>query len=343
MVNNVAHVGHAHPAGGVEAGRATDDRPEHQHALSPPVDRRYAARLTATLPEPAVRLLLRLLRKRGQRARAADGAGGHHREPSVIVVDGAYHGNTQALIAVSPYKYRRPRRLGTARRGSAWSPCRTTTGASTGGTIPSAAKSSRRTSARRRTGFARPARVPPPSSARACCRAAARSSSRRATSRPRTATPGRPARSASPTRCRSGFGRVGTRFWGFETQGVVPDIVTLGKPIGNGHPLARRRHDAGDRRRVRQRHGVLQHLRRQSRVVRDRPRGARRHRATSGLQQRAQRVGGRLKAGLAGPGRAAPAVGDVRGLGPLPRHRARRGPRDSRRPPPRRPATSSSA
>ncbi len=35
-----------------------------------------------------------------------------------------------------------------------------------------------------------------------------------------------------------GFGRVGTHMWAFETQGVVPDIVTLGKPIGNGHPLA---------------------------------------------------------------------------------------------------------
>ncbi len=35
-----------------------------------------------------------------------------------------------------------------------------------------------------------------------------------------------------------GFGRIGTHFWGFELQGVVPDIVTLGKPIGNGHPLA---------------------------------------------------------------------------------------------------------
>jgi len=34
-----------------------------------------------------------------------------------------------------------------------------------------------------------------------------------------------------------GFGRVGTHFWGFETQGAVPDIVTMGKPIGNGHPL----------------------------------------------------------------------------------------------------------
>jgi len=35
-----------------------------------------------------------------------------------------------------------------------------------------------------------------------------------------------------------GFGRLGTHFWGFETQNVVPDIVVLGKPIGNGFPLA---------------------------------------------------------------------------------------------------------
>lgn len=35
-----------------------------------------------------------------------------------------------------------------------------------------------------------------------------------------------------------GFGRVGEAFWGFELQGVIPDIVTMGKPIGNGHPLA---------------------------------------------------------------------------------------------------------
>jgi len=34
-----------------------------------------------------------------------------------------------------------------------------------------------------------------------------------------------------------GFGRMGDKFWGFETQGVVPDIVTMGKPIGNGHPI----------------------------------------------------------------------------------------------------------
>jgi 4-aminobutyrate aminotransferase-like enzyme len=35
-----------------------------------------------------------------------------------------------------------------------------------------------------------------------------------------------------------GFGRLGTHLWGFETQNVVPDIVVLGKPIGNAFPLA---------------------------------------------------------------------------------------------------------
>ncbi|HLZ11885.1 MAG TPA: aminotransferase class III-fold pyridoxal phosphate-dependent enzyme [Candidatus Acidoferrum sp.] len=35
-----------------------------------------------------------------------------------------------------------------------------------------------------------------------------------------------------------GFGRLGTHFWGFGTQGVVPDIVVFGKPIGNAFPLA---------------------------------------------------------------------------------------------------------
>jgi alanine-glyoxylate transaminase/(R)-3-amino-2-methylpropionate-pyruvate transaminase len=36
----------------------------------------------------------------------------------------------------------------------------------------------------------------------------------------------------------TGFGRTGTHYWGFETQGVIPDIVTMAKGIGNGVPLA---------------------------------------------------------------------------------------------------------
>lgn len=34
-----------------------------------------------------------------------------------------------------------------------------------------------------------------------------------------------------------GFGRAGTNYWSFETQDVVPDIVTVAKPMGNGHPV----------------------------------------------------------------------------------------------------------
>ncbi len=35
----------------------------------------------------------------------------------------------------------------------------------------------------------------------------------------------------------TGFGRVGNNFWAFEEHGVVPDILTIGKPMGNGHPI----------------------------------------------------------------------------------------------------------
>ena len=35
-----------------------------------------------------------------------------------------------------------------------------------------------------------------------------------------------------------GFGRTGTHFWGFARHDIVPDMVTMGKPMGNGHPLS---------------------------------------------------------------------------------------------------------
>ncbi len=35
-----------------------------------------------------------------------------------------------------------------------------------------------------------------------------------------------------------GFGRTGRNFWGYEIDDLIPDIVTMGKPMGNGHPLA---------------------------------------------------------------------------------------------------------
>jgi 4-aminobutyrate aminotransferase-like enzyme len=36
----------------------------------------------------------------------------------------------------------------------------------------------------------------------------------------------------------TGFGRLGDYFWGFEMHGIIPDLVILGKPMGNGHPIA---------------------------------------------------------------------------------------------------------
>jgi 4-aminobutyrate aminotransferase-like enzyme len=35
-----------------------------------------------------------------------------------------------------------------------------------------------------------------------------------------------------------GFGRCGEQMWGFARHGLVPDLVTMGKPMGNGHPVA---------------------------------------------------------------------------------------------------------
>ena len=111
-----------------------------------------------------------------------------------------------------------------------------------------------------------------------------------------------------------GFGRVGSHFWGFETQGVVPDIVTMGKPIGNGHPLGAvvttpeiARSFANGMEYFNTFGGnpvsaavglaVLD-------VIRD-----------ERLQARAHVLGGRFAAGLRGADAERPLIGDVRGRG----------------------------
>ena len=110
-----------------------------------------------------------------------------------------------------------------------------------------------------------------------------------------------------------GFGRVGTHFWGFETQGVVPDIVTMGKPIGNGHPLGAvvttpeiagpsptgwsTSTPSAATRLVRRGLAVLDVM------------------EAEGLQRNAQVVGTRLLDGLRGLVERHPIAGDARGLG----------------------------
>jgi 4-aminobutyrate aminotransferase-like enzyme/Ser/Thr protein kinase RdoA (MazF antagonist) len=112
----------------------------------------------------------------------------------------------------------------------------------------------------------------------------------------------------------SGFGRMGSAMWGFETYGVTPDIVTLGKPMGNGHQLAavvttpEIAAAFGERLEYFNTFGgnpvscaaglaVLDVLERE------------------GLQSNAERVGKYMKAKLAALGESHPAIGDVRGAG----------------------------
>jgi 4-aminobutyrate aminotransferase-like enzyme len=233
-VNNVAHVGHAHPRV-VEAGIAqmrvlnTNTRYLHENVV------RYAERLTALLPEhlevcffvnsgsEANELALRL-------ARAATG------RPEVAAVDVAYHGNTQRLVEISAYKFNGPGGAGQsadvqvvplpdpyrgAHRGSgpdvgaayvadaravldSASAAGHPAGALIAEAIPSTA-----------------GQVVPPSGWLSGLFEAARGVG---------AVP-------IADEVQVGFGRVGSDTWAFGAQGARPDIVTMGKPIGNGHPL----------------------------------------------------------------------------------------------------------
>lgn len=233
-VNNVAHVGHGHPRV-VEAGIAqmralnTNTRYLHENVV------RYAERLTALLPNhlevcfftnsgsEANELALRL-------ARAATG------RPDVTAVDDAYHGNTQRLIEISPYKFNGPG--GAGRRDDVRvvplpDPYRGRhrgAGPEVGAAYLAEADEVLRIAA----ASGRPAgaviaeaipsvagQIVPPPGWLAGLFDAARSVG---------AVP-------IADEVQVGFGRVGLAVWAFEAQGARPDIVTLGKPIGNGHPL----------------------------------------------------------------------------------------------------------
>jgi 4-aminobutyrate aminotransferase-like enzyme/Ser/Thr protein kinase RdoA (MazF antagonist) len=233
-VNNVAHVGHCHPRV-VRAGQEqmavlnTNTRYLHEKLV------RYAERLCATLPEPlrvcffvcsgseANELALRLART-------------HTGRKDTIVVDVAYHGNTTSLIEISPYKFDGP--------GGTGAPLHVQKVP-----MPDAYRGPhKRNDPQAGEKYAREV-------AEAIGRIQQRGSNVGAFIC--ESLPGcggqivlpdnylkeayRHVRAAGGVciadEVQVGFGRVGTHFWAFQTQGVVPDIVTLGKPIGNGHPL----------------------------------------------------------------------------------------------------------
>ncbi len=235
VYNNVPLVGHSHPRV-VQAAQAqlallnTNTRYLHDNV------NRYAERLTRLLPEPlrvcffvnsgseANELALRLARA-------------HTGREDVIVLEHAYHGHTNTLIDISPYKFDGPGGggkkpwvhvapladdyRGPYRRGDKLA------GAQYAGHV---AEILVRTRAEGRGVAAYIAETLPSVGGQIVF------------------PPGylaevyRHLRAASAVciadEVQVGFGRLGTHFWGFETQGVVPDIIVLGKPIGNAFPLA---------------------------------------------------------------------------------------------------------
>ena len=111
-----------------------------------------------------------------------------------------------------------------------------------------------------------------------------------------------------------GFGRLGTHFWGHQKIGLKPDIVTMGKPMANGHPVAAVVAPAETMRAFRQRFRYFNTFGGNPvsaaaamatlRVVQD-----------EGLQENARLVGDYARAGLRELATRYECIGDVRGSG----------------------------
>ena len=263
-VNNVPHVGHAHPRV-VEAGRRqmtvlnTNTRYLHDLTVE------YAHRLLATLPDPlsvvyfvnsgseANELALRLARA-------------HTGRTDVVVVEGGYHGNTAATVDLSSYKFDGPG----GRGAPPWvhttpmpDPYRGLFRASSDEAfvqgLPLGSGSPEEEEEDDQAEYLPPEELGP-RYAQEVERVLAEMDGERGTPAAFFCEPllgcggqivppdGYLSRAYRHIRkaggvcvadeVQVGFGRVGSHFWAFETQGVVPDILTLGKPMGNGHPLS---------------------------------------------------------------------------------------------------------
>ncbi|MFN8441700.1 MAG: aminotransferase class III-fold pyridoxal phosphate-dependent enzyme [Caldilineaceae bacterium] len=245
-VNNVCHVGHCHPHV-VRAGQRqmsilnTNTRYLHDSL------NQLAERLCATLPEPlsvcffvcsgseANELAIRL-------ARTYTGRFG------MICVDAGYHGNTQTLIEVSPYKHNGPGGVGAphwVRMAEMPDPYRGRFkgyGYETGRLYAEDVK--RVIGELERQGDKETRRQGDAlfSPAGFICESMIGCGGQIVLPDGYMAEAFKHIRAAGGVciadEVQVGFGRAGSHFWGFQTQGVIPDIVTMGKPFGNGHPLA---------------------------------------------------------------------------------------------------------
>ena len=227
-VNNVAHVGHSHPyvvAAATEQMRRLNTNTRYLHELL--ID--YSERLIATLPDE---LSVVYLVNSGSEANelALRMARAHTGRNDCLVVDGAYHGNTSAMIDLSPYKFDGPGGRGCP----SWVQKVP---------MPDVYRGSHRSedAGRLYAAYVGAAARQTNDLAAFFCESAL-SCGGQIILPPDYLREAYAAVRAAGGICvadevQTGFGRAGSHFWMFETQGVVPDIITLGKPIGNGHPL----------------------------------------------------------------------------------------------------------
>ncbi len=229
VYNNVAHVGHTHPAVVQAIQKQTAILATHTRYLHGAI-LDYAERLTATLPG---HLDACLFVNSGSEAndvawRLAQFATGHN---GGLVLQHAYHGITDAVAALTPGagQPRDPKVVTLAVPPPAWSVKDVLGSAELAAAARDADRAVHTLSTR---GFAPAAFYidsaltssgicdPPPAWALAV---AAR------------------VRAAGglivADEVQYGLGRSGSHFWGFARRGLEPDIVTLGKPVGNGYPM----------------------------------------------------------------------------------------------------------
>ena len=321
-----------------QSGDRAARRSQHEHAIParPPARLRGAAR-RARCPTPLERLLLRQLGQRSQRAGAPAGAR-------------RTRGRATSSCSTRPITATRPRSSRSARTSSMVRVARERRRGSTSRPLPDVYRGSYKARRPRRRSAIRGSCRPRSSigASRARRRGIARFIAETCPSvgGQIVLPPGYLAEVYGHVRAAGGvciadevqtaYGRMGTHFYAFEAQDVVPGHRRARQADRQRLPAWRRGHDAGDRGVVRQRHGVLQHVRRQHRLVRGRPRGARRRAARATCSEHARDVGEHTRSpGSADWPRATTLVGDVRGSGLFLGVELVTGPRDARASSPR--------
>jgi 4-aminobutyrate aminotransferase-like enzyme/Ser/Thr protein kinase RdoA (MazF antagonist) len=233
--NNVAQLGHSNPEIIETMARQaailnTNTRYLHDNVIA------YADALTATLP-PKLKVAAFCCTGSEANDLALRMARTHTRAKDVITLDWAYHGHTQALIDIGPYKYKRTG--GKGRPGTTWE-----------APLPDAYRAPEdwpKAEIGRR--YAQPVAEIASTLAKEGRGVAAFIAESLPSSAGQIVLPDGYLKAAHEAahaagavviadEVQIGFGRVGSHMWAFETQGVVPDIITMGKPIGNGHPMA---------------------------------------------------------------------------------------------------------